>query len=138
MIGANLTHMDSRTLRLLSNPEVLAVDQHSSGARVAYRDSNVAVWVATPTWMPADILPYSISARPLNRWTSRGPRWGSVHQFRPCVIFGGTRTWDRKVCCGSRWPLTRHSCIACRSDNTYSASGPVARRLINWRQKLLY
>jgi hypothetical protein len=45
---------------------------------------------------------------------------------------------DGKVCCGSRWPLTRHICIARRSDNTYSASGPAARRLINWRQKLLY
>jgi alpha-galactosidase len=49
MIGANLIHMDDRTLRLLTNPEVLAVDQHSSDARVAYRDANIAVWLATPS-----------------------------------------------------------------------------------------
>lgn len=46
MIGANLTRMDGVTRRLLTNPEVLAVDQHSSNAGVVYRDANFVVWAA--------------------------------------------------------------------------------------------
>jgi alpha-galactosidase len=46
MIGANLTRMDADTLQLLTNPEVLAVDQHSSSARLAYSEGNLVVWNA--------------------------------------------------------------------------------------------
>jgi alpha-galactosidase len=48
MIGANLTRMDDRTRRLLSNPEVLGVDQNSSAARVVYAGGGLAAWLATP------------------------------------------------------------------------------------------
>jgi hypothetical protein len=48
MIGANLTRLDSRTRQLLTNPEVLKVDQHSGSARLAYVDGNLDVWLATP------------------------------------------------------------------------------------------
>ncbi len=48
MIGANLTRMDTRTLRLLTNPEVLAVDQHSRGASAAYRSADMVAWLAAP------------------------------------------------------------------------------------------
>jgi alpha-galactosidase len=46
MIGANLTRMDGITRRLLTNPEVLAVDQFSRSAGVVYRDANFVVWAA--------------------------------------------------------------------------------------------
>jgi len=49
MIGANLTRMDEATRRLLSNPEVLGVDQHSSAARAVYVDGNLVAWLATPS-----------------------------------------------------------------------------------------
>jgi alpha-galactosidase len=49
MIGANLTRMDAATRELLINPEVLAVDQRSSAARVVHRDGDVVVWLATPS-----------------------------------------------------------------------------------------
>lgn len=49
MIGANLTRMDDNTRRLLTNPEVLGVDQHSSAARAAYVDGNFLAWLATPS-----------------------------------------------------------------------------------------
>jgi hypothetical protein len=48
MIGANLTRMNSGTRQLLTNPEVLKVDQHSSSARLAYVDGKLDVWLATP------------------------------------------------------------------------------------------
>jgi alpha-galactosidase len=47
MIGANLTRMDAGTQQLLSNPEVLAVDQNSSAARVVYSEGKLVVWRAT-------------------------------------------------------------------------------------------
>lgn len=48
MIGANLTRMDERTRRLLTNAEVLGVDQNSSAARAVYVDGNLAAWLTTP------------------------------------------------------------------------------------------
>jgi hypothetical protein len=47
MIGANLTRMDAGTQQLLTNPEVLAVDQNSSGARIVYSEGKLVVWRAT-------------------------------------------------------------------------------------------
>ena len=49
MIGANLTRMDDTTRRLLTNPEVLGVDQHSSDSRAVYADGNLVAWLATPS-----------------------------------------------------------------------------------------
>lgn len=48
MIGANLTRLDAGTRRLLTNPEVLDVDQHSSAARLAYVTGKWEVWLAKP------------------------------------------------------------------------------------------
>jgi alpha-galactosidase len=48
MIGANLTRMNKGTRRLLTNPEVIDVDQHSTSARLAYHDGELLVWTATP------------------------------------------------------------------------------------------
>jgi alpha-galactosidase len=45
-IGGNLTQIDDWTKSLLSNEEVLAVDQHSSGAREVMNDRRKAVWIA--------------------------------------------------------------------------------------------
>lgn len=49
MIGSNLTRMDDATRRLLTNPEVLGVDQNSSAARVVHVDGSLVVWLATPS-----------------------------------------------------------------------------------------
>jgi alpha-galactosidase len=46
MIGANLTRVSGATRQLLTNPEVLAVDQHGSDARVVYSDDGLVVWLA--------------------------------------------------------------------------------------------
>jgi alpha-galactosidase len=46
MIGGELPRADEWTLSLLSNPEVLAVDQHSTGNRVALFNDQLMIWVA--------------------------------------------------------------------------------------------
>jgi hypothetical protein len=46
MIGANLPATDSFTLALLSNPEVIEVDQHSTGNRQIVTTEHLVIWVA--------------------------------------------------------------------------------------------
>ena len=47
-IGANLTRMDARTEALLTNPEVLAVDQHTTDNRPIpeAKNGNIVMWTA--------------------------------------------------------------------------------------------
>jgi len=46
ILGANLTKLDAVTESLLTNSEVLAVDQHSTGNRVAIQTPDTVVWTA--------------------------------------------------------------------------------------------
>ena len=46
MIGGDLTQADAWTTSLLTNPEVLAVDQHSRGNHPAVITDKIVVWVA--------------------------------------------------------------------------------------------
>jgi hypothetical protein len=46
IMGGNLTRMDEFTTSLLTNPEVLAVDQHSSGGKQVIAGDNAIVWSA--------------------------------------------------------------------------------------------
>src|ERR1700733_8739489 len=46
--GTNLTRMDPATEALYSNPEVIAVDQHSRDNRQLLRTGSLVVWKATP------------------------------------------------------------------------------------------
>jgi alpha-galactosidase len=46
--GTNLTKMDAATEALYSNPEVIAVDQHSRDNRQLLRTGSLVVWKATP------------------------------------------------------------------------------------------
>jgi len=46
--GCNLTKMDDWTTALLTNEEVIAVDQHSHDGRQVLNDGNKAVWLAKP------------------------------------------------------------------------------------------
>lgn len=47
-IGANLTRMDPWTMSLLDDPEVIAVDQQSTGAHQAFSSGGTVVWVSRP------------------------------------------------------------------------------------------
>ncbi|WP_251106244.1 alpha-galactosidase [Alloacidobacterium dinghuense] len=46
ILGANLTQMDTFTELLLTNPEVIAVDQHSSGNKPVIQTDSTVVWTA--------------------------------------------------------------------------------------------
>ena len=46
IMGGNLTRMDDWTTSLLTNPEVLAVDQHSTGGKQVIAGDNAMVWRA--------------------------------------------------------------------------------------------
>jgi hypothetical protein len=47
-LGANLTAIDPWTMSLLDNPEVISVDQRSSGARQVLSAGGTVVWVSRP------------------------------------------------------------------------------------------
>lgn len=49
MMGGNLTKNDVWTTSLLTNAEVLAVDQHSTDNRMVLDRGNIVVWLARPT-----------------------------------------------------------------------------------------
>jgi hypothetical protein len=46
IFGGDLPTTDEATFQLITNPEVLAVDQHSSGNRQVYDGDNIRVWTA--------------------------------------------------------------------------------------------
>ena len=48
IMGGNLTQMDAFTTALLTNPEVIAVDQHSAGNRPVIQTADTVVWRARP------------------------------------------------------------------------------------------
>ncbi|WP_423600114.1 glycoside hydrolase family 27 protein [Roseateles sp. MS654] len=48
IMGGDLRHLDERTLALLTNPEVLAVDQASSDNRPHFVEDFVRIWSARP------------------------------------------------------------------------------------------
>jgi hypothetical protein len=47
-MGGNLTRVDRWTASLLENPEVIAVDQHASGAHQAFARDGLIVWLSKP------------------------------------------------------------------------------------------
>lgn len=48
VMGGDLHHLDARLLNLLTNPEVISVDQHSTGNHQIVKTADEAVWAATP------------------------------------------------------------------------------------------
>jgi hypothetical protein len=46
MVGGNLPQSDAWTTALLTNPEVIAIDQESTGNRVAVRTDDIVIWTA--------------------------------------------------------------------------------------------
>lgn len=47
MLGADLLSMDNQTLSLITNPEVIAVNQNSTGNRQVVAKNGSCVWIAT-------------------------------------------------------------------------------------------
>lgn len=76
MMGGNLTRIDPWTISLLTNPEVIAVDQHSTGDRAAVNGADAAVWVSKATSAPGHyvaVFNLSDSSRTMRyEWTALG------------------------------------------------------------------
>jgi hypothetical protein len=48
IMGGDLRHLDAKTLALLTNPEVLAINQRSRGNRPLRAEANTRIWTARP------------------------------------------------------------------------------------------
>ncbi|MGH9342778.1 MAG: glycoside hydrolase family 27 protein, partial [Terriglobia bacterium] len=76
MMGGNLTRMDAWTTSLLTNPEVIAVDQHSTGNHAAITTANAVVWVAKATSVKGNyVAVFNIADTPQTlhyTWTGLG------------------------------------------------------------------
>jgi alpha-galactosidase len=48
MVGANLPRNDDWTTSLLTNPEVIAIDQHSTGNHMLKSEADIVIWTARP------------------------------------------------------------------------------------------
>jgi hypothetical protein len=46
IVGANLTLLDDQTLRLLTNADLLSIDQTATASRQVLRDGDLVVWTA--------------------------------------------------------------------------------------------
>ena len=47
IFGGDLPSLDPFTRSLMTNPDVIAVNQHSTGNKVAYKQGNISVWTAS-------------------------------------------------------------------------------------------
>ena len=56
MIGGDLTRADPWTVSLLTNPEVLSVDQHSRGNHPAIVTETVVIWMAKSSKKKTDFV----------------------------------------------------------------------------------
>jgi hypothetical protein len=66
MLGANLTQMDSITEALLTNREMIAVNQHSANNKALIHTSQSWVWTALATSAKGEYVAlFNISDRPL-------------------------------------------------------------------------
>ena len=119
MIGGDLTAADAWTESLLTNPEVLAVDQHSTGNHPMVVTDKVVVWLAEPTEKNGfyiAVFNRSETAADLRyAWTGLGL---DGHQYALRDL------WERKdlgKASGLKLSLPSHGCALyrlTRADNT--------------------
>jgi len=91
MIGANLPATDPFTLGLLENPEVIAVDQHSTGNRELVTNDTEVIWTAS---RPDDSGIYLALVNVSNIPHTFNHRWSDVgltHKFHKM-----RNLWERK------------------------------------------
>ena len=92
MLGCDLPHSDAWTTSLLTNPEVIAVDQHSTANRPLITTNGAVIWSARPEDGKGHYLVISIAGKSRRRSRSNGMSLDS-HQARAtdCETFGNVR-----------------------------------------------
>ena len=82
MFGGDLPSNDAFTLSLIDNPEVLAVDQHSTGGHQVYRTENTIAWVASkPGGDTKYVAVFNVADQPESidlKWSDVGVNAGQV------------------------------------------------------------
>ncbi len=97
LAGNDLSKMNQETLDILTNKEVIAVDQDAKGSRGAASPKRVR-WKCGRSLLPMAVSPLvsliaaspQIQLRSTLKMSVRGP-------VSICEIFGSTRTWDRPL-----------------------------------------
>ena len=75
MVGGDLPKADAWTTSLLTNPEVIAVDQHSTGNHPVISTDKTVVWVADSARLAAGIWRSSTWTTPVRTSSIHGKTW---------------------------------------------------------------
>ncbi len=65
IIGANLTLLDDETLRMLTNSEILRIDQTSLASRQVVRDGDLVIWTADLPGNDFAIAAFNLGEKPI-------------------------------------------------------------------------
>ena len=106
MMGGDLPQCDAFTLSLLSNPEVIAVDQHSRDNRPILR-GDFTVWAAETADGKDRYLAVFNLGESSGTLEVAWKELGFPAMRGPCATSGAGRTWARTSGCGSPWRPTR-------------------------------
>jgi alpha-galactosidase len=116
IVDADLTRSDSWTISLLTNPEVIAVDQHSRNNRALIVSNDLTIWAAEPTGGNGHYLAiFNRSDDPIKvdlRWNEVGLTADKEYRQRDL--------WDQKDLGGAtglRLSLRAHACVLYRLTN---------------------
>jgi hypothetical protein len=91
ILGSDLTKLDAATLALITNDEVLAVDQASSGNRQLFRRAGLVAWVAD---VPGSPDKYLAVFNTLDRPAAGGPSAKIAVAWADLGLGGGGRVRD--------------------------------------------
>ena len=130
--GTNLTRMDAATEALYTNPEVIAVDQHSRENRELSRSGSLVVWTAVPEsgeGRYVAVFNLGDAAQEVNLgWKDLGLPEGAMQ----CATCGRARSWARLVRLRGRSPRMRRCFTGCIDVQfPYPATGPDASSTLN-------
>jgi hypothetical protein len=122
IFGGDLPSNDAATTALITNEEVLDVDQPSRGGHQSLDRGNIRAWVAN-TATPAEhylaVFNLGESAEKVDlRWNDVGLRRGSARS----AIDGQARNWDGQTVFASICQRMRAFYIACGSNNDLQSS----------------
>ncbi len=65
IVGANLTLLDEPTLRILTNPDILRIDQAATASRQVLRDGDLVVWTADLPAGQHALAAFNLGERPI-------------------------------------------------------------------------
>jgi len=93
IMGGNLTQSDPWATSLLTNSEVIAVDQHSRDNRPVITNDNIIVWTARPESGMDSYVQSLTSARQHKSLRFRGRISALRQPTTGCATFGKGATW---------------------------------------------